>query len=229
MRVSQASNRSGSRRVGRSRQALTRATWTASSAWSTSRRIRYAMAIRRSPAMAIRPAYASSSPAIASSTSVRSTVVGAPSCVPAGRYTPDGSALTRLVRSPGRSDRGRRPVRACGRLAGVGRGASIDRGSTGVIGSRSNGAGSRDPTSRARVIARSPKRWRTASAASTTRRRRGSSTSNRASCSRSPRPLAVTPEQADPEPADLRPGELEGGPEDRLGQVGRRRAASAGG
>ena len=42
--------------------------------------------------------------------------------------------------------------------ASAGSAPSIDRGSTGVIGSRSNGAGSRDPTSRARVIARSPKR-----------------------------------------------------------------------
>ena len=61
------------------------------------------------------------------------------------------------------------------------------------------------------------------------RRRRGSSAPNRASCSRSPRPLAVTPEQPDPEPADLRPGELEGRPADRLGQVGRLGAASAAG
>ena len=100
-------------------------------------------------------------------------------------------------------------------------GASSERGSTGVIGSRSNGAGRREPTSRARVIARSPNRWRTSSAASVTFRRRGSSAANSDSCSRSPRPDAVTPRSRIAEPADLRPGELERRPEDRLGQVGR--------
>ena len=95
------------------------------------------------------------------------------------------------------------------------------RRSSGLRGSRSNGAGSPAPSSRARVTASSPYRRRTASAASIARRRRGSSSLNSASCSRSPRFDAVTPEEPDADPAHLRASQLERRPVDRLGQVGR--------
>src|SRR5689334_4807052 len=83
-RWSHASNRSGSRSPGRSRQAITSASWRASSVRSTSRRIRCAIAKRRSPRVRIRSAYASLSPRRARSTRSRSTHPS-PRCAQRGR------------------------------------------------------------------------------------------------------------------------------------------------
>ena len=71
---SHASNRSGSRSACRSRQAITSASWKASSARSTSRRIRCAIANSRSARGRTRSTYASRSPRWAASTRSRSTV-----------------------------------------------------------------------------------------------------------------------------------------------------------
>ena len=70
---SQASNRSGSRSARRSRQAITSASWKASSARSTSRRIRCAIANSRSARGRTRSTNASRSPRWAASTRSRST------------------------------------------------------------------------------------------------------------------------------------------------------------
>src|SRR3954454_11673521 len=73
-RYSQASNRSTSRSVGRSRQARTSASCVASSASSVSRRLRRAMAYNRSTAPAARTLKASRSPRRALSTSSACTL-----------------------------------------------------------------------------------------------------------------------------------------------------------
>src|SRR5688572_24335311 len=73
-RYSQASNRSTSRSVGRSRHARTRASWVASSASSVSRRMRRAIAYNRSTAPAARTLKASRSPRRALSTSSACTL-----------------------------------------------------------------------------------------------------------------------------------------------------------
>ena len=73
-RYSQASNRSTSRSVGRSRQARISASWVASSASSVSRRTRRAIAYNRSTAPAARTPKASRSPPRALSTSSACTL-----------------------------------------------------------------------------------------------------------------------------------------------------------
>jgi hypothetical protein len=77
-RWSHASKRSGSRSPRRSRQAITSASWRASSARSMSRRIRWAILNSRSVRTRIRSTYASLSPLRAASTRSRSTVLPLP-------------------------------------------------------------------------------------------------------------------------------------------------------
>ena len=74
-RWSQASNRSGSRRPGRSRQARMSASWTASRASSESRRIRRAAASSRARCTSMSEVKASCSPRLARSTSPRWSTV----------------------------------------------------------------------------------------------------------------------------------------------------------
>ena len=99
--------------------------------------------------------------------------------------------------------------------------ACSPRRSAAVPTSRSNGAGRPVRSSRARVTARGPNRRRSSSAASTARRRRGSSASKSPSCSRSPKPDAVTPMSRIFLPAHLGASELQRDPPDRLRQVRR--------
>ncbi len=85
-------------------------------------------------------------------------VVGAPSCGPGGtlhpRWERDQSIGSKSVGGSIPSSLG--DAESCASSEPTS--AANARWSTGVIGSRSNGAGRRAPTRRARVIARSPKR-----------------------------------------------------------------------
>ena len=74
-RRSQGSKRSGSRRLGRSRQQATSVSWTASSARSASRRMRRATAKSRSTTLDMMMSNASRSPWAARSTSARSIAI----------------------------------------------------------------------------------------------------------------------------------------------------------